>query len=114
MELSKRIQNLLIAYNMSEADLWRKTGIAKGYINQLTNGKNSNPSLKHLMRLSNAFNLTISEFVGEEKTSLNMEEITFINRYRALTTEEQKKINDYIDVCKPSLKKEISKKETTA
>jgi transcriptional regulator with XRE-family HTH domain len=55
---------------MTLPELAKAAGIAKGYLSQIENGKQNNPSLKNLSKLADILNVNLSVLIGEKMLPL--------------------------------------------
>jgi transcriptional regulator with XRE-family HTH domain len=57
----KRLSN-----ELTQKQLAQKTGLSQSYINELENGRKSNPSMSVVVKLARALGVPVSELLGEE------------------------------------------------
>lgn len=70
MSLAENLRSLMQEIPISENELARKTGVRQPIINRILTGKNQNPQIDTLRRLSVFFSLNISQLIGEESMEL--------------------------------------------
>ncbi|VDA17048.1 hypothetical protein BANRA_02549 [Acinetobacter baumannii] len=68
--VSDRIQSRMAELKLSQADLMRLTGAARGTVSGWVNGSN-NPSAKHIEALATALKQHPDGFLLEKKTKFN-------------------------------------------
>jgi transcriptional regulator with XRE-family HTH domain len=59
-----RIHNLRTAQGKGLADIGAATGLSKGYLSELENADDTNPTLDVLQRIAGALDVTIADLVG--------------------------------------------------
>ncbi|MCW5589861.1 MAG: helix-turn-helix domain-containing protein [Legionellales bacterium] len=64
--LSENLKKLLRVHQLSERELSRKTGLKQAVINRLVKGENQNPTLATLKPITEFFNISLSQLIGEE------------------------------------------------
>lgn len=100
--VSDRIQSRMAELNLSQADLMRLTGAARGSVSGWVNGSN-NPSAKHIEALATALKTTSGWILtGKEKdkfNNFNMQE--FMNKHGLKKNEESS--FDVNDIHKPTV-----------
>ena len=69
MNLNRQLRQLLCQAGLSENELARRTGVAQQVINRLLSGENTNPKLSTLRPLAQYFDVSISELLGEPRSS---------------------------------------------
>lgn len=71
--LGERIRELRQARGWSLRQLGNKAGLSGAYIHQLESGVRQRPNIEMVKGLAAAFDMTLSEFIGEELTESEIE-----------------------------------------
>jgi transcriptional regulator with XRE-family HTH domain len=71
--LGERIQRHRKAKAMTLEDVAETAGVSKGYLSQLENGKETNPTVDVLGRIAKALDTTIAALLGTKKTRARLE-----------------------------------------
>ena len=66
LTLGERLRKLRTERDMSLSALAEASGVSKPYLSQLESGKAENPTQDVIRKLSHAFDVSISELLGEE------------------------------------------------
>lgn len=64
--VAKRIYKFLSEKNMTQYQLEKRTGIAHGNMDAILREKNKTVTLKNLILIARAFDMTVSEFLNDE------------------------------------------------
>lgn len=64
MEFSKKLSELLLLYEMTQADLCKRTGIPSSLMANYYSGKKS-PALSNAIVIADAFGISLDELVGK-------------------------------------------------
>src|SRR3972149_6754877 len=67
LTVGKRIANLRQIKGLSLPDLAKKAGISKGYLWQIENGAEPNPSIGLLTKIAEALDTTVADLLGQPK-----------------------------------------------
>jgi len=70
--LEERIKDIRIALGWNKAELAQKAGVSQSVINAIETGKNTNPSIKTLWKLSHAMDMSVSELLNIESIKRNL------------------------------------------
>jgi len=65
-DLGTRIRRIREEKDMTLSQLEDASGVTKGYLSQLENGKASNPSVEHMRKIAQGLEVNIVELLGEE------------------------------------------------
>jgi len=91
-EILNRLLSLRVEKQWSEYRLAQEAGISQSTISSLYRNQNF-PSLPTLISLCDAFDCTLGQFFSEQEHShFPDDELTFLHKYRALTTEQKQAI----------------------
>lgn len=63
LKIGKAIKTLRQKHDNTQGDIFRATGLERGYVSRLESGKIKYPKLKTIDKLSKFFGLKISEFI---------------------------------------------------
>lgn len=61
----KKIKFLRNSKNMTQQQLSRKSGVSQAYINELENGKKSNPSINVISKLAEALGVSAKDLLDD-------------------------------------------------
>ena len=70
--MEERIKDIRIALGWNKAELAQKAGVSQSVINAIETGKNTNPSIKTLWKLSHAMDMSVSELLNIESIKRNL------------------------------------------
>ncbi len=87
MNIGEALKNYRVGKNLSRNQMQEITGVNFRYLGQIERGE-SNPSFETLYKISSAFNITISELIGETPSSLTSEQKALLDAARNLTPEQ--------------------------
>ena len=80
--IGDRIRSLRRLHAMSMQKLANDSGISLGHLSDIESGKAANPSVATAQRVANAFGLTVSELLLEEKPRLDHDErLALLNKW---------------------------------
>lgn len=65
-QLQHNLNRLIKHKNISVGELARRTGAAPSTINRLMNSSDGNPTLESLLALAHFFDISVSQFIGEQ------------------------------------------------
>jgi len=63
-EWGKCIRELRLQRNMSQGDIFRKTGLERNYLSRLETGKIKDPTIRTVIRIAGALEIDIDELVS--------------------------------------------------
>jgi transcriptional regulator with XRE-family HTH domain len=62
-KLGQAIKGLRERKGISQTDLQERAGLSSGYISRLENGEYDAPSIVHILKIANAFDMTLRDFL---------------------------------------------------
>ncbi len=97
-EILKKIRKLCQSNHYTLYSLSKKSGVPLSTLSGLY-ARNSFPSIPTLIRLCEAFDITLGDFFTENPptASLTEKELLFLKKVRLLTTVKRQYLNAYID-----------------
>ena len=99
--LGKKIRSRRNELGMSLDQLAKATGSSKGYLWELENRENANPSTDKLIKIAAALRVT-EEFLLDRSTDADPEsgmlDEAFFRRYKQLDTKAKKKVRQFLDL----------------
>ena len=95
--LGARIRSLRQTKGMSLGDLGAEIGISKGYISQLENGEDVNPTLVVLLAIAKALGTTLADLLEEPKTRARVEIPSELPSGLRELVDERRKSGDPLD-----------------
>lgn len=94
-KLGKIVKMLREEKNMTQTELQDSASLSSGYISRLEDGKYTSPSIVHVLKIAQAFGMTLRDFL--EYAELIPRESTFESclRGEGMNAEQIKKITNY-------------------
>lgn len=95
-DIGSRIRELREGKNWTQEDLAIRVGIQRSSISRIENNAMF-PSIPVLIRIANAFDLTLSGFFCKEYEHISEEIETLLQNARELTPEQIKMLNQFLE-----------------
>jgi transcriptional regulator with XRE-family HTH domain len=70
-KISENLNNLINHHSLSFRGLSKATGIAQPHLSRLSKGEHASPGLEVLEKISNFFEISIAQLIGEQKIDFN-------------------------------------------
>ncbi|MCX7883451.1 MAG: helix-turn-helix domain-containing protein [Caloramator sp.] len=99
MDVGANIKNLRNLKGLSRREVSEISGVSAIYLAEIEYGKKT-PTIETLLKLSNAFNITVSELIGEIEPSLSPELKELLDHAKELTSEQLEAITNLIKTIK--------------
>ncbi|NLK96685.1 MAG: helix-turn-helix transcriptional regulator [Epulopiscium sp.] len=97
MEFGKQLQLLRKKFKMTLSDLSKASGVSPSFISALERGE-KNPTLDTLLKLSKAFNLNVSELLGQNSaTPITGHLKDLVDSAQNLKPDQVQKLIEFID-----------------
>lgn len=68
----KNLKTLRRSKKLTQKQLAQKSEVSQAYINELENGKKTNPSIVVLVKIASALEVPVSELLEEDRISLSI------------------------------------------
>lgn len=99
MDVGTNIKNLRNHKGLSRREVAEISGVSAIYLAEIEYGKKT-PTIETLLKLSNAFNVTVSELIGEIEPSLSPELKELLDNAKELSPEQLSKLTEFIKTIK--------------
>ncbi|MBU5227807.1 helix-turn-helix domain-containing protein [Clostridium senegalense] len=99
MDIGLKIKELRISKGLTRKSFSELTGISPSYIEQIESSKKT-PTIETLLKITSAFNLTVSELIGETKPNLTPELKTLLDNAKDLSPKQLEKLTEFIKSIK--------------
>jgi repressor LexA len=110
MNIGENIRNFREKRNMSRTDMQEVCGIGYHYIGAIERNEKT-PTIETLLKISRAFNITISELIGESEPNLTEEERALLDNAKNLDENQLNAIINLINVFSTKTPYKITKDE---
>jgi len=87
MDIGERIKARRKELKMSMQKVADIAGVAKSYICEIEKGSRPNITIRSLINLAGALDVTIEYFIGTRKTSASAQDNAFFQKYLSLRTD---------------------------